>query len=197
MRRILYVVGFVLALATPAAAQQERTFTASHLAAARDYLGVVQNEQMAMAAAEAMLDQRLHAYPEMARFRETIMAWTRELFAAPEARNALAELQAETFTEADLRALTTFWGAPLGQRYLKAQPALREGGIPALRARGFTEAELRRLAAFFATPLGQRYTSRSPVVQRRALELGQQLVNARRSELEARIDSVLSAQPAP
>jgi len=197
MRRIIYVAGFVLALATPAAAQQARTFTPSHLAAARDYLGAVQNEQMGMAAAEAVLDQRLRVNPEMAPFRETILAWTRDLFTGPEAQTALTELQAETFTEADLRALTTFWGAPLGQRYLRAQPALREGGIPALRARGFTEAELRRLAAFFATPLGQRYASRSPVVQRRAHELGQQLVNARRAELAARIDSMLSAQPAP
>lgn len=197
MHRILLVLGLAAALATPAAAQEARTFTPSHLAAARAYLGVVHNQEMGMAAAEAMLDQRLRDKPEMARFRETILAWTREVFTGPEALDALVEMQAETFTEADLRALTTFWGAPLGQRYLKAQPRMREGGIAALRADGFTDADLRRLAAFFATPLGQRYTSGAPVLLRRAQQLVQKLAGAHRAEMEARIDSVLSAQPAP
>jgi hypothetical protein len=128
MRRIAYVLGFILALATPAAAQQARTFTPSHVAAAREYMEAVRAQEVAAAAVEMTLDQQIRGNPEMEPFRKAMMEWARELFAGAEAKTAFAELYAEAFTEADLRALAAFYRTPLGQRVAEIQPKLAQRG---------------------------------------------------------------------
>jgi hypothetical protein len=128
MRRIVYALGFIVALATPAAAQQARTFTPSHLQAAREYLDAMHIQQLAAAGVEVSLEQQIRANPAMEPYRATMMEWARELFASAEAKTAFAELYAEAFTEADLRALTTFFRTPLGRRVAEIQPKLAERG---------------------------------------------------------------------
>jgi len=128
MRRIVYALGFVLALATPAAAQQARTYAPSHLAAAREYLEAVNVQQLAAAGVEVSLEQQIRANPAMEPYRATMMEWARGLFASAEAQTAFAELYAEAFDEADLRALTAFYRTPLGRRVAEIQPKLAERG---------------------------------------------------------------------
>lgn len=128
MRRIVFVLGFVLALATPAAAQQARTFTPSHMAAAREYLEVMRIQQMAETGVQLSLEQQIRTNPEMEQYRAAMMEWARELFASAKAQTAFAELYAEALTEADLRALTAFFRTPLGQRVAEIQPKLAERG---------------------------------------------------------------------
>lgn len=128
MRRIVFALGFIVALATPAAAQQARAFTPSHLQAAREYLEAVHVQQLAAAGVEVTLDQQIRTSPEMEPYRAAMMEWARELFASAEAKTAFAELYAEAFNEADLRALTAFYRTPLGQRVAQIQPKLAERG---------------------------------------------------------------------
>jgi hypothetical protein len=128
MRRIVYALGFALALATPAAAQQARTFAPSHLEAAREYLEAVHVQQLAAAGVEVSLEQQIRANPAMEPYRAAMKEWARELFGSAEAKTAFAELYAEAFSEADLRALTTFFRTPLGQRVAEIQPKLAERG---------------------------------------------------------------------
>jgi hypothetical protein len=127
MRRIVLAIGFALALATPAAAQQ-RTFAPSHLDAAREYLETLQIHKVAAAAVEMSLEQQIRANPAMEPYRATMMEWAREIFASAEAKTAFAEIYAEAITEADLRALTAFFRTPLGQRVALIQPKMAERG---------------------------------------------------------------------
>ena len=128
MRRIAYLLSLVLALATPAAAQQARTYTPSHMAAAREYMEAMHVQQLAAAGVELSLEQQIRANPGMEPYRAAMMEWARELFASAEAKTAFAELYADAFSEADLRALTAFFRTPLGQRVAEIQPKLAERG---------------------------------------------------------------------
>jgi len=132
MNRIVFAVGFVLALATPAAAQQDtlpaRSFTPSHLAVARELLQAIQIQKVSMAGVEAMFTEQIRANPEMGRYREAMLAWARDIFSSEEATNAFAALYAEAFTEEDLRALTAFYRTPLGQRVAAMQPVMATRG---------------------------------------------------------------------
>lgn len=129
MRRTLVLLGVVLALSTPAAAQETaRSFTPSHMAAAREYLEAVNVQAVAATAVEAMLEQQIETNPAMAPYRAAMLEWAREVFASDEARNAFSRLYAEEFTEADLRALTAFYRTPLGKRLADSQSALARRG---------------------------------------------------------------------
>ena len=128
MRRIVYALGFVLALATPAAAQPARTFAPSHLEAAREYLDALHIQKVAAAAVEMSLEEQIRTNPGMERYRAVMMEWAREIFASTEAKTAFAEMYAEAITEADLRALTAFFRTPLGQRVALIQPKMAERG---------------------------------------------------------------------
>ncbi|HEX8362990.1 MAG TPA: DUF2059 domain-containing protein [Longimicrobium sp.] len=130
MRKRLLVLGFALALAAPAAAQQTpaRTFAPSHMAAAREFLDAVQIQKLTAAGTEATISEQIRANPEMARYREAMLGWARDLFSSEEAVTAFAELYAEAFTEADLRALTAFYQTPLGQRLAANQTVLAGRG---------------------------------------------------------------------
>lgn len=130
MRRTLVLLGFALALSTPAAAQEAaRSFTPTRLAAARELLEVVNVQQISSAAVEVMLEQQIETNPEMAPYRATMLQWARDVFASEEARDAFSRLYAAEFTEEDLRALTAFYRTPLGKRLADSQGTLaRRGG---------------------------------------------------------------------
>ncbi|HLM66618.1 MAG TPA: DUF2059 domain-containing protein [Longimicrobium sp.] len=132
MRRIVFALGFALALATPAAAQRDtlpaRSFTPSHLAAARELLQEIQIQKLSMAGVEAMFTEQIRANPEMGRYREAMLAWARDIFSSEEATNAFAALYAEAFSEEDVRALTAFYRTPLGQRVAAMQPVIATRG---------------------------------------------------------------------
>ena len=153
MRRTLVLLGFVLAVSTPAAAQ-ERTFTPSHMAAARELLQVVNVQQITSAAVEVMLEQQIETNPEMAPYRATMLQWARDVFASEEASDAFSRLYAAEFSEADLRALTAFYRTPLGKRLADSQGALaRRGGEIGRQLAESHQADLiARLAKVKVTP---------------------------------------------
>jgi hypothetical protein len=126
MRKRLLVLGFALAFAAPAAAQQ--TIAPSHMAAARQFLEAVQIQKLTAAGAEATIGEQIRANPQMSRYRDAMLGWARDLFASEEAVSAFAQLYAEAFTEADLRALTAFYQTPLGQRLATNQTVLAARG---------------------------------------------------------------------
>lgn len=128
MRRIVYALGFVLALATPAAAQQARAFTPSHMAVARELLQAVQIQKVSMAGVESMITEQIRTNPQMGRYREAMLAWAREIFSSEEAIDAFAALYADAFSEEDLRALLAFYRTPLGQRVATMQPIMATRG---------------------------------------------------------------------
>jgi hypothetical protein len=130
MRKRLLVLGFALALAAPAAAQETTApaIAPSHMAAARQFLDAVQIQKLTAAGAEATIGEQIRANPQMGRYRDAMLGWARDLFASEEAVTAFAQLYAEAFTEADLRALTAFYQTPLGQRLATNQTALAARG---------------------------------------------------------------------
>ena len=129
MRRTLYLLGLLVALSTPAAAQEAaRSFTPSHMAAAREYLEVVNIQKVAATGAETMMEQQIDSNPQMAPYRAAMMSWAREIFASDEARDAFSRLYAEEFTEAELRELTAFFRTPLGKRLADSQTSMARRG---------------------------------------------------------------------
>lgn len=132
MRRIVTLLGFVLALAAPAAAQDTtlpaHNFSPSHMAVARELLEAVQIQKVSMAGVEAMIGDQIRTNPQMGRYREAMLAWARDIFSSEEATNAFAALYAEAFNEEDLRALLAFYRTPLGQRVATMQPIMATRG---------------------------------------------------------------------
>ena len=155
MRRTLVLLGFAVALSTPAAAQETaRTIAPSHMAAARELMGVVNAQQVAATAVEVMLEQQIETDPAMAPYRGAMLEWAREVFASDEARDAFSRLYAEEFSEEDLRALTAFYRTPLGKRLAESQgPLARRGGEVGRRLAESHQADLiARLAKVKAKP---------------------------------------------
>lgn len=129
MRRTLALLGLLVALAAPAAAQETaRTFTPSHLAAARELLEAVNVQQLFRAGVEIMLEQQIEANPAMAPYRGVMLEWARDIFSSKEAQDAFGRLYAEAFTEEDLRALVAFYRTPLGRRLAESQGSLAQRG---------------------------------------------------------------------
>ena len=133
MRRILFVLCSLVALASPVVAQQDstRTFAPSHLAAAREFMQLLRIEELSTQAATMAIDQQISMNPAASQYRETMISWVKDLFVSEEAKTAFAQIYASTFSEADLRALSAFYRTPLGQRLAAAQPILTQRGAQA------------------------------------------------------------------
>lgn len=112
----------------PAPAAAAHALAPSHLAAARELLDAILFEETAMAAAMSAFDQQTAASPESAAFRDLVEAWTREVFSGEEAKAAFAGAYAERLSEADLRALVTFYRTDLGKRLAAQLPELAVAG---------------------------------------------------------------------
>lgn len=129
MRKGLIVLGFALALAAPAAAQETtRTHPPSHIAAARELMEVAQVQKTAVTGAEVMIAEQVRTNPAMARYRQAMLEWARGVFTSEEALTAFAALYADAYTEADLRQLVAFYRTPLGQKLAANQVLLATRG---------------------------------------------------------------------
>ncbi|MBD0318704.1 MAG: DUF2059 domain-containing protein [Gemmatimonadetes bacterium] len=129
MRRTLVLLGFFIALSAPAAAQETaRTFTPSHLAAARELTDAVNVRGATAAGIEIMMETQIEANPAMAPYRAVMLDWARDIFSSDEAQDAFSRLYAELFPEEDLRALTAFFRTPVGRRLADSQGSLARRG---------------------------------------------------------------------
>jgi len=129
MRKGLIALGFALALAAPAAAQETtRPHTPSHMAVARELMEAAQVQKAAMAGVELTIGEQVRANPAMSRYRQVMMEWARSLFTSQEAINAFAALYADAFTEEDLRQMVAFYRTPVGQKMAASQGVLATRG---------------------------------------------------------------------
>ena len=129
MRKALIVLGFALALAAPAAAQDTaRAHAPAHMAAARELMEAAQVQQAAMAGVESMIAEQVRTNPSMARYRQAMLEWARGLFTGEEALNAFGALYADAFTEDELRQLVAFYRTPLGRKMAASQGVLATRG---------------------------------------------------------------------
>lgn len=122
--RLVVAVAVValLALSTPAApAAQERQ---ARQAAARELLEVMQMERIVIQGAITMLEAQIRAEPQMENFRDVLETFMRESLAWEIVGPQLVDLYAETYTEAELRDILTFYGTPAGRRLLETQSEL-------------------------------------------------------------------------
>lgn len=131
MRSGILLLGCILALSAPAAAQpgtppaeSSRTIAPSHLAVAREFLDVIRMQEAAAAGMEVSMNEQIEINPELKPYQGVIQKWAREIFASEEAKNAFATAYAETFSEAELRELIAFYRTPLGRRLAENQTAL-------------------------------------------------------------------------
>jgi len=130
MRRLaLLALACALLLPLRAAAQNPTTPpTPGQLAAARELLEVMRMQEMSTVGVKATFDAQIRANPMLEPYRATMIEWATELFASEEAKAAFANAYASAFSEADLRALVTFYRTPLGQRLANNMASLAEKG---------------------------------------------------------------------
>jgi len=124
-----------LALAAPLAAQQTAApataaapITPSHLAAAKEYLGMLGIVETAMTGAQLAMDQQIAANPALQPYRATMLEWAREMFSKEETKAEFAMAYAEVFTEAEIRQLIDFSKTPLGRKVIENQTNLAQRG---------------------------------------------------------------------
>ncbi|MFL5385597.1 MAG: DUF2059 domain-containing protein [Longimicrobiaceae bacterium] len=130
MRRLaLLALACALLLPLRAAAQNPTTPpTPGQLAAARELLELMRLQEVSAVGVKVAMDEQIRTNPMLEPYRAAMTEWAAGLFAGEEAKSAFANLYANTFSEADLRALVAFYRTPLGQRLANSQAALTEKG---------------------------------------------------------------------
>jgi tetratricopeptide (TPR) repeat protein len=77
--------------------------------------------------AGTLADIRIQASPELAPYREPLLAWIRNLASWDALGAQMIDLYASQFTEAELRDIMAFYRTPTGQKVLKRVPAMLSG----------------------------------------------------------------------
>lgn len=90
--------------------------TASHLAAAVDFLLAKGTPEVLERQCLLMVDKQIAAQPELAANRALLLEFYRGAFGFAALKDDLAAIYAREFTEAELRELTRFCATPVGKK---------------------------------------------------------------------------------
>ena len=120
MRKLLFVAALLLtAFAVPAAAP-----TASHRAAAVEYLEAKGTPQLLERTCRTMLEKQLAAQPNLAEHREKLLEFYRGAFGFAALKDDLANIYMREYTEEELRELARFYRSPIGQKSVAVEEKL-------------------------------------------------------------------------
>ena len=120
MRKFLLIATLVLtAFVVPAAEP-----TASHRAAAVEYLEAKGTPQLLERHCLNMLEKQIAVAPELAEHREKLLEFYRGSFGFAALKDDLAAIYAREYTEEELRELARFYRSPIGQKSVAVEEKL-------------------------------------------------------------------------
>ena len=126
MRKFLLTVLLTLTAVAALAAEP----TASHRAAAREFLIAKGMPEMLESQCRLMVDKQIAAQPELAEHRDKLLEFYRGAFGFEALKDDLAEIYAGELSETELRELIEFCNTPVGKKIavlnVKLVPALAE-----------------------------------------------------------------------
>lgn len=95
--------------------------TDAELALAVQLVEAMDMQGAAVNGVRVMLDAQVQVNPELREYRGILEDWANDIFTTDEAAQAFAQLYAETFTEAEMRDMLTFFLSPTGRRMTSEQ----------------------------------------------------------------------------
>ena len=98
--------------------------TASHLAAAVEYLEAKGTPQLLERQCQEMADANVRLQPELAEYREKMLKFYRGVFGFAILKDDLAAIYAREFSEEELREMTRFYLSPIGKRSVAVEEKL-------------------------------------------------------------------------
>jgi len=123
MRKIFLIAALTMSVFTVFSAEP----TASHLAAAVEYLEAKGTPRLLETQCQTLAEKQIKLQPELAEHRETMLEFFRGAFGFAALKDELAAIYAQKYTEEELRELTRFYRSPLGRKSV----AVEEKLIPA------------------------------------------------------------------
>ena len=120
MRKILVIAAAAFHVLAVLAAEP----TASHRAAAIEYLEAKGTPQLLERTCRTILEKQLAAQPELAKHREQLLAFYRSAFGFAALKNDLATIYAREYSEAELRELIRFYRSPVGRKSVAVEEKL-------------------------------------------------------------------------
>ena len=120
MRKFFMIAALVFAAFAVSAAGP----TASHLAAAVEFLEAKGTPQLLERTCRTMLEKQIAAAPELAAHRDKLLEFYRGAFGFAALKDDLAAIYAREYTEAELRELARFYRSPLGQKSVAVEQKL-------------------------------------------------------------------------
>jgi uncharacterized protein len=124
-RPIILVLGGVLLAALPGSLHGQESPRRS---AAMELLELMQMDSMVVQGALTAIDAQIRGMPAMEGYRDVMETFMRETLAWEHVGPPLADLYAETYSEAELREIILFYRTPTGQRLLETQSELMARG---------------------------------------------------------------------
>jgi len=134
---ILLALLACLLAAAPALAQPEEPSPA-RMTAARELMAASKVRETFDATLARMLSAQVQANPEMQQYEQVMRDFFDKYMKWDDMEPEFARVYAETYTEQEMRELTTFYRTPLGQRLVATTPNL------AVRGAGISERRVQR-----------------------------------------------------
>lgn len=127
MKKILLLaLSLVLCGAGRAAAQPEPS--ASHMAAAVELLESMNIADALQLSINTMLEVQMQANPDMRQLEDVMREFFAKYMSWESLKDGYARIYANTFTENELRQITTFYRTPVGQKVARSMPQLMAEG---------------------------------------------------------------------
>lgn len=100
------------------------TASESHKRAASELLGLINFEQTMLSGATAMADSMIQHDAALAPYRDVLLKWAEKVMTWETFGPRVVALYTESFTEAELRDIISFYQTPTGQKARTVVPAL-------------------------------------------------------------------------
>jgi hypothetical protein len=111
---------------TPTAGPATAASSAASAAAAMELFKTMKLPTNIQDTAAAMIDSEVGRNPGLTPFRETMLTWLKKYMTWDAMVPQLTKLYTETFTDAELKQMATFYGSPAGQKSLEKLPELMQ-----------------------------------------------------------------------
>jgi hypothetical protein len=157
MRRMALAWVAVATFIAPMAAAASAT--AGHRRAAEELLGVLNFERTMMAGASAMADAMIQQNVALTPYRDVILKWAESILTWKNFGPRVTTMYVESFSESELREMTTFYKTPTGQKALQVMPEMmRRGALLGGEVAKEHSAELERMVRARAAELDKATT---------------------------------------
>jgi hypothetical protein len=110
------------------AAPRAHADDASHLAAAKHLLNMMNMAELMDQTVVQAIDAQVKGNPQMSPYRETMLAFFRKYASWEQIEGDVTKSYVENFSEAELSEVTQFYKTPTGKKVLQRMPALMAQG---------------------------------------------------------------------